>query len=110
MFIARTAKFGIGQVVRHRSQGFRGVVIDVDPEYGGRTAWLSAATEGERPDLDQPFYHLLAEAGDDSCIAYVSEETLEADDSGQPVRHPQLAQLFAGFERDRYVTRTTLVN
>lgn len=82
MFIARTAKFGIGQVVRHRSQGFRGVVIDVDPEYGGRTAWLAAATEGERPDLDQPFYHLLAEAGEDSCIAYVSEENLEADDSG----------------------------
>lgn len=108
MIVARTAKFGIGQVVRHRGQGFRGVVIDVDPEYGGQTAWLAAAPD--RPDLDQPFYHLLAEAGDDSCIAYVSEENLEADDSGRPVRHPQLARLFAAFERDRYVALPTLVN
>ena len=27
------AKFGIGQVIRHRVYEFRGVVFDVDPEF-----------------------------------------------------------------------------
>lgn len=110
MMSTRTAKFGIGQVVRHREQPFRGVVIDVDAEYGGQTAWLANIPDQDRPELDQPFYHLLAESGDESCAAYVSEQNLVADDSGEPVRHPQLFKLFQGFDRDRYVARARLVN
>ena len=31
--INRTAKFGIGQVVKHRVYPFRGVIFDVDPTF-----------------------------------------------------------------------------
>ena len=47
-----------------------------------------------RPRKDQPFYHLLAENSDTEYIAYVSEQNLLEDDTGEPVRHPQLRELF----------------
>jgi len=47
-----------------------------------------------RPDKDQPFYHLLAENADTEYIAYVSEQNLVADASNEPLRHPQVAELF----------------
>ena len=34
---------------------------------------------------------------------YVAERNLVADESGTPVEHPWLEQLFAGFENGRYV-------
>ena len=110
MMNIRSAKFGIGQVVRHRDQPFRGVIIDVDQEYGGRTGWLVNVAGPDRPDLDQPFYHLLAESEDDTYAAYVSEQNLVADETGRPIRHPELGKLFKGFADDRYVAHASFVN
>ena len=44
--------------------------------------------------LNQPFYHLLAENSETEYIAYVSEQNLLEDDTGEPVRHPQINELF----------------
>ena len=110
MMNVRSAKFGIGQVVRHRDQPFRGVIIDVDQEYGGQTGWLANVAGPDRPDLDQPFYHLLAESADETYAAYVSEQNLVADETGQPVRHPELGKLFKSFAHDRYLAHTSFVN
>lgn len=90
----RTAKFRIGQVVRHRIFPFRGVIFDVDPEFANTEEWYAAIPAQVRPRKDQPFYHLLAENGETEYIAYVSEQNLLEDDSGEPVRHPQLGELF----------------
>ena len=57
----RTAKFRIGQVVRHRIYPFRGVIFDVDPTFNNTEEWWNAIPEDVRPVRDQPFYHLLAE-------------------------------------------------
>ncbi|WP_277991537.1 heat shock protein HspQ, partial [Vibrio parahaemolyticus] len=69
----RTAKFGLGAVVRHRIYPFRGVVFDVDPEFANTEEWWLAIPEDVRPRKDQPFYHLLAENADSEYVAYVSE-------------------------------------
>ncbi len=90
----REAKFGVGQVVRHRIYPFRGVVFDIDPEFSNTEEWWLSIPEEVRPHKDQPFYHLLAENDDTEYIAYVSEQNLLPDDSGQPIRHPQLGDLF----------------
>lgn len=47
-----------------------------------------------RPTKDQPFYHLLAENDKTEYIAYVSEQNLLPDDTGAPLRHPQVPELF----------------
>ena len=94
----KIAKFQIGQVVRHRVYSFRGVIFDVDPEFANSDEWYDAIPEDVRPRKDQPFYHLFAENEDTEYVAYVSEQNLLEDDSGEPVRHPQVRQLFQGHE------------
>lgn len=90
----RTAKFGIGQVVRHRIFEFRGVVFDVDPVFNNTEEWWLAIPEDIRPSKDQPFYHLFAENAESEYIAYVSEQNLLPDESGEPLRHPQINEFF----------------
>ena len=98
----RTAKFAIGQVVKHRIYPFRGVIFDVDPVFSNTEEWLASIPEEVRPRRDQPFYHLLAENAETEYIAYVSEQNLLPDETGQPLRHPQLAELFTEDENGGY--------
>lgn len=91
----RTAKFHIGQVVRHRLFPFRGVIFDVDPQFNNTEEWYQSIPAEIRPRRDQPFYHLLAENAETEYIAYVSEQNLLPDQSGEPIRHPQLDELFS---------------
>ncbi len=90
----KTAKFRIGQVVRHRLFPFRGVIFDVDPEFANTEEWYEAIPVEVRPSKDQPFYHLLAENDETEYVAYVSEQNLLDDSSGDPIRHPQLSEFF----------------
>ena len=88
------AKYRVGQVVRHRIYDFRGVIFDVDPVFNNTEEWWLAIPAEIRPKKDQPFYHLLAENAETEYIAYVSEQNLLADTSREPVRHPQIRQMF----------------
>jgi heat shock protein HspQ len=90
----RTARYRVGQVVRHRIHEFRGVIFDVDPVFNNTEEWWLAIPEELRPRKDQPFYHLLAENAETEYIAYVSEQNLLPDSSGAPLRHEQLEKLF----------------
>ncbi len=96
------AKFTVGQVVRHRFYPFRGVIFDIDPEFYNTEEWWLSIPEQIRPHKQQPFYHLLAENAETEYIAYVSEQNLLPDDTGQPLRHPQLTELFAEDENGGY--------
>ncbi|TNE36444.1 MAG: heat shock protein HspQ [Alphaproteobacteria bacterium] len=101
----RDAKFSIGQVVRHRIYPFRGVIFDVDPTFNNTEEWWLSIPPEVRPRKDQPFYHLLAESEDSAYIAYVSEQNLLVDESGEPVRHPQVRELFDELEDGFYRVR-----
>jgi heat shock protein HspQ len=90
----RTAKYRVGQVVRHRIHEFRGVIFDVDPVFNNTEEWWLAIPEEMRPAKDQPFYHLLAENAETEYIAYVSEQNLLPDTSEAPLRHEQIDKLF----------------
>jgi heat shock protein HspQ len=90
----RNAKYQIGQVVRHRLFPFRGVVFDIDPIFSNTEEWYESIPAEVRPHKDQPFYHLFAENDETEYIAYVSEQNLLPDTSGEPVRHPQVAEVF----------------
>lgn len=90
----KQAKFAVGQIVRHRYYPFRGLIFDVDPTFDNTEEWWLSIPEEIRPRKDQPYYHLLAENEETEYIAYVSEQNLEPDDTGQPLRHPQVPELF----------------
>src|SRR6185436_3002014 len=95
------AKFRIGQVVKHRLFAFRGVIFDVDPVFSNTEEWWQSIPEDIRPSKDQPFYHLLAENDDTEYVAYVSEQNLLDDESGDPVRHPQVKDYFESYDSRR---------
>jgi heat shock protein HspQ len=99
----RVAKFAIGQVVKHRLFPFRGVIFDVDPEFANTDEWYEAIPEEIRPSKDQPFYHLLAENAEAYYVAYVSEQNLVLDDSGDPIEHPQIGEVFDELRDGAYV-------
>ncbi len=108
--LAARARFGIGDVVRHRMFDFRGVVFDIDPVFANSEEWYAAIPEQVRPKRDQPFYHLLAENGEGSYVAYVSQQNLLSDGEGGPVDHPSLDELFDDFEGGRYRLRRSMTH
>ena len=104
------AKFMIGQIVRHRLLPFRGVVFDIDPEFANTEEWYESIPAEARPRRDQPFYHLFAENAETQYIAYVSEQNLLPDLSGEPVAHPQIDDIFERDEKGSYRRRNTFVH
>ena len=106
----RVARFKLGQVVRHRRFAFRGVIFDIDPEFNNTEEWYQSIPAEVRPRKDQPFYHLFAENAESEYIAYVSEQNLLLDTSGEPVRHPQVAEVFERDSEGGYRPRASLLN
>ncbi|MCP5396188.1 MAG: heat shock protein HspQ [Sphingomonadaceae bacterium] len=104
------ARFGIGDVVRHRKHDFRGVVFDIDPVFANSEEWYESIPEAVRPKREQPFYHLLAENDESSYVAYVSQQNLLADPDGGPVDHPGVNELFEQFQDGRYRMRRSLTH
>ena len=106
----RNAKYTIGQVVRHRIYPFRGVVFDVDPLFSNTEEWYQSIPAEVRPHKDQPYYHLFAENAETEYVAYVSEQNLLPDESGEPLRHPQVAEIFDRDDEGSYRPRNALPN
>jgi heat shock protein HspQ len=106
----RTAKFTIGQVVKHRLFSFRGVIFDIDPVFDNTDEWYEAIPADVRPRKDQPFYHLFAENADTEYVAYVSEQNLLPDTSDAPVRHPQVSEVFVRDRKGGYKPRNNQLN
>ena len=105
----RIAKFKLGEVVRHRVYPFRGVIFDIDPVFNNTEEWYQSIPTEVRPHKDQPFYHLFAENAESAYIAYVSEQNLLRDTSGEPIRHPQVSEVFE-YDGEAYHPRATHLN
>ena len=101
----RAARYKLGDVVRHKFFPFRGVIYDVDPSFNNTEEWYQSIPADIRPRKDQPYYHLLAENEKTTYVAYVSEQNLLPDESGEPVRHPQVAELFGALRDGLYEVR-----
>ena len=63
-----------------------------------------------RPAKDQPYYHLFAENETSTYEAYVSEQNLVRDETGEPCRHPMVRQVFDGPVNGRYASREPIAN
>ena len=105
-----TAKFQIGQVVRHRHFGFRGVIFDVDPLFANSEDWYESIPKEVRPRKDQPFYHLFAENDRTHYVAYVSEQNLSPDTSNQPLSHPDIPDWFNITPKGTYELKKDVAN
>ena len=102
--------FSIGDIVKHRLYPFRGVIVDVDPEFDNTDEWYAAIPEEVRPKKEQPFYHLLAENSESFYAAYVSQQNLLIDKENGPVSHPDIDDIFDGISDGKYTLRREAFN
>ena len=98
----KKAKFSIGEIVKHRHFNFRGVIYDVDFEFNNSEEWYQSIPKDVSPKKNQPFYHLLAENNEVTYEAYVSEQNLVEDNSGDPIRHPLVNEVFSAKRGSNY--------
>lgn len=98
-----TARFSVGDLVHHRLFDYRGVVVDVDPQFMLSEEWYETVA-ASRPPKDQPWYRVLVHNA--THDTYVAERNLESDPSGEPVFHPLVDVQFTAFSGGKYVSAT----
>jgi heat shock protein HspQ len=101
----KQAKFNIGQIVRHSQSGYRGVIIDIDPEFVRQKMDVRPDQEFQH-DKAEPWYHILLE--EQNLQVYIAEQQLQRDSLGEPINHDYLDEYFSDFEQDHYVVRRAL--
>lgn len=94
------ALFAIGQLVHHRLFDYRGVVVDVDPQFMLSDEWYEVMARS-RPPKDQPWYRVLVHNAIHET--YVAQRNLEADTSGEAINHPEIEDYFSAFVDGRYL-------
>lgn len=99
------AKFHVGQLVHHELFDYRGVIVDVDPDFQGTEDWYEQVARS-RPPKDQPWYRVLVH--DAQHETYVAERNLRADDGSGPINHPLVDMIFNEFRDGRYTTRQSI--
>ena len=97
-----TAKFAVGQLIQHRMFEYRGVIVDVDPEFHGSDEWYETVARS-RPPKDAPWYHILVDGSE--MQTYVAERNMEPDDSRAPINHPGVDVYFEGLGEEGYIPR-----
>ena len=102
--------FNIGDIVKHRIYPFRGVIVDVDPEFSNTEEWYQSIPAEIRPSRNQPYYHLMAENTETFYTAYVSQQNLVDDGDNGPLDHPDLDEIFSGMEKGKYHLRNEVRN
>ena len=102
--------FNIGDIVKHRVYPFRGVIVDVDPEFSNTEEWYQSIPAEIRPSRKQPYYHLMAENTETFYSAYVSQQNLVDDGDNGPLEHPDLKEIFSGMDHGKYLLRNEVRN
>ena len=102
--------FNIGDIVKHRIYPFRGVIVDVDPEFSNTEEWYQSIPAEIRPSREQPYYHLMAENTETFYTAYVSQQNLVGDGENGPLEHPDLEEIFSGMDQGKYRLRNEVRN
>ncbi|WP_353570419.1 heat shock protein HspQ [Candidatus Albibeggiatoa sp. nov. BB20] len=92
--------FFVGQLIYHTKSNYRGVIIDVDPQFMLPDEWYEEVAKS-RPPKDQPWYHVLVDESGQQT--YVAQRHLSADNSEEPIEHPALKQHFLEFKQGRYI-------
>ena len=97
-----SVKFAIGQIVRHRKVGYRGVIYGVDAEFSLSEEWYEQVAVS-RPPKDRPWYHVLVDTA--AHTTYVAQRHLEPSPDFSQIAHPLLGRFFHTYDGKRYEPR-----
>ena len=87
-----------GQLVEHRRNGYRGVVVDFDFFCMADEEWYQS-NPGHSPKA-QPWYHVLVDNSD--AVTYAAESCLVIDESKSPIQHPYVPLFFDAYRGGAY--------
>ncbi|MFP6901013.1 MAG: heat shock protein HspQ [Opitutales bacterium] len=92
-------QFELGELVKHRKYGYRGVVVDIDLQCQASEEWYKS--NQTQPEKHQPWYHVLVDQA--VHVTYAAQGNLLPDESAEPILHPMTGLFFSGFENGRYL-------
>lgn len=100
-------QYRIGQVIKHKTWGYRGVIIGWDPKCRAPEEWIKEMHGQGKPEWkDMPNYSILVDTRDRLApqMTYVPEENLEVI-SNMKIMHPAIEDYFEGFDGAQYLPR-----
>ncbi|KAK6171209.1 hypothetical protein SNE40_019447 [Patella caerulea] len=103
-------KFRVGQVIRHKIWGYRGVIIGWDTEAKAPDSWLKQMhPQGKEHWRTMPNYSILVDTRDrvEPQITYVPQENIEVI-MNTKIIHPFTDEYFEGFDGAVYLCRPWL--
>ncbi|HIF18487.1 MAG TPA: heat shock protein HspQ [Cycloclasticus sp.] len=98
--ITSNAKYSIGQLVLHKLFNYRGVIVDIDPNFQLTDEWYEAVARS-RPPKNEPWYHVLVHNA--IHTTYVAEQNLSSDLSGEKINNPMLKDFFTELKSGQYI-------
>ena len=98
--MSSTGNFHLGQVVQHRLYGYRGVIVDVDPQFSLTDDWYDQVAKS-KPPRHKPWFRILVH--NTTYETYEAEENLLAESEPDKINHPDLPQYFRGYNKGSYV-------
>ncbi|KAG0583832.1 hypothetical protein KC19_3G165700 [Ceratodon purpureus] len=103
IFQQRSYEFRLGQKVKHKVLGYRGVICGMDPLCCETEDWISEVGVQELPrGRNQPFYQVLVDIREEPSVmvTYVAEDNLVAPEEPdfEQFDHPYVYFLFYGMD------------
>lgn len=100
----KKTRFQIGELVRHRRYGYRGVVVDYDLTCQADDDWYQS--NQTQPDRNQPWYHVVVSESNQGT--YPAESSLMADESKEEILNPLVSYFFTDFDKGVYIRNDRL--
>ena len=107
-------EFSIGQVVKHKRYGYRGVLVGWDKVCSAPKEWQEAMRIDQLQDKDgQAFYHTLVDTRDrpgEPQRTYMAAENVQLHPEQGPVNRPEVESHFFAFDplRGHYIPKEGL--
>lgn len=102
--------FRVGQVIKHKIWGYRGVIIGWDEVAVAPVSWMNMNHPPDKPHWrTMPNYSILVDTRDrlPPQITYVPQENIEIASKTQ-IFHPEVEHYFEKFDGDRYLPRPSV--
>jgi len=102
-------EFRVGQVVKHKKWGYRGVIIGWDLEARAPQDWLKEMHANNPSWKTQPNYAILVDTRDRPApqITYVPQENIQVIKNTK-ILHPSTEDYFENFDGSQYLARPWL--
>lgn len=102
-------RFRVGQVVRHRTLGYKGVIVGWDLRAKAPESWLQRIYGNSKTLRNWPHFAILVDDRDysGSRVTYVVQEQLELLKNTE-VRHVDIKENFNYFDGAQYIPREKL--